>query len=65
MGGFTCVYCKAALPRPGVRCRTCGWAQDYKPDNSQRSREVALLLTLALVAVAAGFVVFLGLLLAR
>jgi hypothetical protein len=38
---------------------------DYNPENSQRSREVALLLTLALVAVAAGFVVFLGLLLAR
>jgi hypothetical protein len=48
-----------------VRCRTCGWAQDHNPDGSQRNREVALLLTLALVAVATGFAVFFELLLAQ
>jgi predicted nucleic acid-binding Zn ribbon protein len=65
MGSLTCVYCKAALPRPGARCRKCGWAQDYNPQSSQRNRKVVLLLTLALVAVATGFVAFFGLLLAR
>jgi hypothetical protein len=65
MGSLTCVYCKAALPRPGARCRTCGWAQDYDRESSQRSQGVVPILTLALVAVAAGFVVFIGLLLAR
>ena len=65
MGSLTCVYCKAALPRPCARCRTCGWAQDCNPENSQQNREVALLFTLTLVAVAAGFAIFLGLLLAR
>ena len=49
---LTCVYRKAALPRPGVRCRKCGWAQDYDPESSQRPRKVVPLLTLALVAVA-------------
>lgn len=65
MGRLACVHCKAALARPGVRCRTCGWAQDHNPDGSQRNREVALLLTLALVAVATGFAVFFELLLAQ
>ena len=65
MGSLKCVYCKATLPRPGARCRNCGWAQDYSPESSQRNQGVVPILTLALVAVAAGFVVFLGLLLAR
>jgi predicted amidophosphoribosyltransferase len=65
MGSLTCVYCKAAFPRPGARCRTCGWAQDHDHESSRRNQGVVPILTLALVAVAAGFVVFLGLLLAR
>jgi len=65
MGSLNCVYCKAALPRPGARCRICGWAQDDDREGNQRSQGVVPILTLALVAVAAGFVVFLGLLLAR
>ena len=65
MVSLICTYCKAALPRPGARCRTCGWKQNYDPESSQRDQGVVPILTLALVAVAAGFVVFLGLLLAR
>jgi predicted amidophosphoribosyltransferase len=65
MTSLTCVYCKAALPRPGARCRICGWTQNHDPESSQRNQGVVPILTLALVAVAAGFVVFLGLLLAR
>ena len=65
MTSLLCVHCKAALPHPRARCGACGWAQDYNPEGSQRNREVVLLLTLGLVAVATGFVVFLELLLAR
>ncbi len=65
MASLTCVHCKATLPRPGARCRTCGWAQDYNPEGSRRNREVVLLVTLALIAVATGFLVFFELLLAR
>ena len=64
-GGLTCGHCKAALPRPGARCRTCGRAQDANPESSQRNREVVLLVTLAVVGVATGFVVFCELLLAQ
>jgi len=65
MGSIKCVYCKATLPRPGARCRNCGWAQDYNPESSRRTRRVVLLLTLAVVAVATGIVVSFALLLAQ
>jgi len=65
MSNLTCVYCKATLPRRGARCRKCGWTQDHNPESSQRPRDVVLLLALALVAAAAGFLVFFGQMLAH
>jgi hypothetical protein len=44
---------------------TLGAIMNYNPESSQRNRVMVLLLTIVLVAVATGFGVFLGLLLAR
>ena len=49
---LSCASCKAALPKPGARCRACGFAFDYNPALTRREHQMALAVGLALIAVA-------------
>ena len=40
MAKLTCASCRAPLPKPGARCRNCGWATNYDLESSWRQREV-------------------------
>lgn len=52
---WTCASCKAPLARKGARCRTCGWAANYRPEvTSQERRALAVCVLLVSVIATAG-----------